>query len=139
MASLIVQDVIGVGLAATLGIPPAAGLLAGSAALSGGHGTVLAWAPIIAGKFAFPDAATLGAAVATFGLVAGGVLGGPLGQRLIAKHRLVAGDASPLTVGIAYADENKPQLDASGMLATLLMIAIANSIVLQAFVRVLGG
>ena len=48
-------------------LPPAAGLLAGSAALlSGGHGTVLAWAPIIARDFDMPSASALSAAAATF-------------------------------------------------------------------------
>jgi ESS family glutamate:Na+ symporter len=125
ITNLVMQNAIGVGLATVFGLPPAAGLLAGSAALSGGHGTVLAWSPIIAAKFGVADTAAFGAAAATFGLVAGGVLGGPLGHWLIARHRLSASDAAPLTVGIAYADENKPQLDAQGILATLLVIAIA--------------
>ncbi len=51
VVNLVMQNVIAVGLMALLGLPPAAGLLAGSAALSGGHGTVLAWAPIIARDF----------------------------------------------------------------------------------------
>jgi ESS family glutamate:Na+ symporter len=125
ITNLVMQNAIGVGLATVFGLPPAAGLLAGSAALSGGHGTVLAWSPIIAAKFGVANAAAVGAAAATFGLVAGGVLGGPLGHWLIARHRLSASDAAPLTVGVAYADENKPQLDARGMLATLLVIATA--------------
>lgn len=58
-----------------MGYPPAVGLLAGSAALSGGHGTVLAWGPIIGEKFGVPSASAMGAAAATFGLIAGGLLG----------------------------------------------------------------
>jgi ESS family glutamate:Na+ symporter len=67
VVNLVIQDLVGVGLMAAMGLPPVAGLLAGSAALSGGHGTVLAWAPIVARDFDMPSAAGLGAAAATFG------------------------------------------------------------------------
>ena len=80
VANLIVQDSVGVGLASLMGYPPATGLLAGSATLSGGHGTVLAWGPIISEKFGIPGASAMGAAAATFGLIAGGRVGGPLGK-----------------------------------------------------------
>jgi glutamate:Na+ symporter, ESS family len=125
VTNLVVQNSVGVGLASLLGYPPAAGLLASSAALSGGHGTVLAWGPIIGAKFDVPSASAMGAAAATFGLVAGGLLGGPLGHRLIARHRLSGKDAEELTVGVSYAQETKPKLDANGVLTTILVIAIA--------------
>jgi ESS family glutamate:Na+ symporter len=123
--NLVVQNGVGVGLASLMGYQPAAGLLTGSAALSGGHGTVLAWAPIIGASFGVPSASAMGAAAATFGLIAGGVLGGPLGHRLIARHRLSGKDAEELTVGVSYAQERMPKLDANGVLTTLLVIAIA--------------
>ncbi len=125
VTNLIVQDSLGVALAALLGYPPASGLLAGSAALSGGHGTVLAWAPILTEKFGIPSASAMGAAAATFGLIAGGLLGGPLGHRLITRHRLSGKDAEELTVGVSYDQEATPSLDANGVLATLLVIAVA--------------
>ena len=125
VANLAVQNGVGVGLAALMGYQPAQGLLAGSAALSGGHGTVLAWAPIINEKFGVPAAAAIGAAAATFGLIAGGVLGGPLGHRLIKRHRLSGKNAEALTVGVSYDQESQPKLDANGVLTTFLVIAIA--------------
>jgi ESS family glutamate:Na+ symporter len=125
LVNLIVQNGVGVGLATLLGYQPVAGLLAGSAALSGGHGTVLAWAPIIGEQFGVPGASAMGAAAATFGLIAGGVLGGPLGHRLIARHALSGKDAEELTVGVSYDQEKKPKLDANGVLTTLLVITIA--------------
>ena len=125
VTNLVVQDGVGVALASLMGYPPAVGLIAGSAALSGGHGTVLAWGPIIGAKFDVPSASAMGAAAATFGLVAGGLLGGPLGHRLIARNRLSGKDAEELTVGVSYAQETKPNLDANGVLTTLLVIAIA--------------
>jgi ESS family glutamate:Na+ symporter len=128
VVNLVIQDVVGVGLMAALGMPPAAGLLAGSAALSGGHGTVLAWAPIVSERFAMPGAAALGAAAATFGLIAGGVLGGPLGHRLIARHDLSGKDAASLSVGLPFEQEDQPKLDVNGVLSTLLVIAIAMAV-----------
>jgi glutamate:Na+ symporter, ESS family len=125
VTNLVIQNSVGVGLAALMGYPPGVGLLAGSAALSGGHGTVLAWGPIIGEKFGVPGAAAMGAAAATFGLIAGGLLGGPLGHRLIARHQLTAKDAEELTVGVSYGQESRPKLDTNGVLTTILVIAIA--------------
>jgi len=125
VTNLVIQNGVGVGLASLMGYPPAVGLLAGSAALAGGHGTVLAWGPIIGEKFGVPSASAMGAAAATFGLIAGGLLGGPLGHRLLARYRLSGKDAEELTVGVSYEQENQPRLDANGVLTTLLVIAIA--------------
>jgi len=125
VVNLVLQNTIGVGLKALLGLPPATGLLAGSASLSGGHGTVLAWAPIIAERFNYPAAPALGAAAATIGLIAGGVLGGPLDERLIKRHRLDASDVAALSVGMPFAQEKELRIDADGVLKCLLVIAIA--------------
>ncbi len=125
VVNLVVQNSVGVGLAALMGYPPATGLIAGSAALSGGHGTVLAWGPIIGAQFGVPGASAMGAAAATCGLIAGGLLGGPLGHRLIARHGLSGKDAEELTVGVSFDQEGTPKLDVNGVLTTLLVIAIA--------------
>ncbi len=125
VANLVIQNSVGTGLAALMGFPPGVGLLAGSAALSGGHGTVLAWGPIIGEKFGVPGAAAMGAAAATFGLICGGLLGGPLGHRLINRHHLSSTDAEDLTVGVKYGQESLPKLDANGVLTTILVIAVA--------------
>lgn len=125
VVNLVIQNAIGVSLMAAFGLPPAAGLLAGSASLSGGHGTVLAWAPIVAKTFDMPSAAALGAAAATFGLIAGGVFGGPLGHRLIARHGLSGKKAETLSVGVPFAEEDHPEIDVNSVLTTLLAIAVA--------------
>jgi ESS family glutamate:Na+ symporter len=125
-ANNVIQTGVGVGLAQLLGISPGVGILAGSAALAGGHGTVIAWAPTIAGKFSVPNAVEIGTAAATFGLVAGGVLGGPLAHNLINRYRLApAGQAVPLTVGSTFAEEPRLKLDATGVFNALLVIAVA--------------
>ncbi len=82
---IVVQDVVGVGLAAALGLDPLIGLVAGSITLTGGHGTAGAWGPVLEAKYGIVGATTLGIATATFGLVAGGLIGGPVAKRLLKK------------------------------------------------------
>ena len=83
-AFIFVQNIIGVGLASVFGLPPMTGLITGSITLTGGHGTAAGWAPDLI-KYGVPAAAELGMASATFGLVAGGIIGGPVARRLINK------------------------------------------------------
>ena len=83
-AFIFVQNIIGVGLASVFGLHPMTGLITGSITLTGGHGTAAGWAPDLI-KYGVPAAAELGMASATFGLVAGGIIGGPVARRLINK------------------------------------------------------
>lgn len=85
---ILVQDVVGIGLAAALGLDPLIGLIAGSITLVGGHGTAGAWGQVMEQKYGIQGAVTLGIACATFGLVIGGLIGGPLARSLIARHHL---------------------------------------------------
>ncbi|WP_306802057.1 sodium/glutamate symporter, partial [Klebsiella pneumoniae] len=81
--------------ASALGLPPATGLLAGSIALSGGHGTSAAWGSTFAEQFSMSYATELGVACATFGLVLGGLVGGPVARYLlrnVAKPGVTADD-----------------------------------------------
>lgn len=128
VANIVLQNLIGVGLMTALGQPPALGLLVGSAGLLGGHGTVLAWAPVITERFGVTGAAELGAATATIGLVLGGVLGGPFGERLLARYQLSGKDAEQLAVGLPRDRERTEKLDADGVFASILVIAIAMAI-----------
>ncbi len=85
----VLQNLIGVAVAACLGLPPLLGLMCGSVALTGGHGTVMGFASEFEAA-GLSSAAATGAAAATFGLVAGGLLGGPVGGALIRNGRLRA-------------------------------------------------
>ncbi|WP_287913945.1 sodium/glutamate symporter [Comamonas sp.] len=85
---ILVQNAVGIGLATALGLDPLIGLIAGSITLIGGHGTAGAWGSVLEQQHGLVGATTLGMACATFGLVIGGVMGGPLAKRLITRHRL---------------------------------------------------
>ena len=82
---IVVQDIVGVSMATLLGLDPLLGLVTGSIALTGGHGTAGAWGLTLEEQYGVVGATTLGIAVATYGLVAGGVIGGPVARRLINK------------------------------------------------------
>ena len=84
---LVIQDVTGVSLAMAFGDHPGYGLLGGSVSLAGGHGTAIAWGQE-AEDAGLTDAGVVGIAFATFGLIAGGVLGGPIARFLITRNRL---------------------------------------------------
>ncbi|WP_373740508.1 sodium/glutamate symporter [Neisseria sp.] len=82
---IVIQNAVGAGLASVLGLDPLYGLMTGSVTLTGGHGTAGAWGPDFESQFGLTGATTLGMAAATFGLVSGGIIGGPVARRLINK------------------------------------------------------
>jgi glutamate:Na+ symporter, ESS family len=79
------QNGVGLGLAKLLGVDPLLGLLTGSITMTGGHGTGAAFGKLLEEQYAFPGAVTVAMAAATFGLVSGGLIGGPIGTRLIGR------------------------------------------------------
>lgn len=79
------QNVLGAGVALMLGEHPLMGVLAGSVTLTGGPATGLAFAPLFE-RAGVPGAATLAVSAAMVGIVAGGLLGGPIGTFLMRGH-----------------------------------------------------
>ncbi|MBN6083753.1 sodium/glutamate symporter [Aggregatibacter actinomycetemcomitans] len=82
-----VQNIVGVTGSVLLGIDPAYGLIAGSVTLTGGHGTGAAWAGKLTELFHLEGALELAMACATFGLVSGGIIGGPVARHLLGKMK----------------------------------------------------
>ena len=118
------QNVVGVLGASLFGLPSSAGVIMGSIALVGGHGTTIAWAPAIAAEHGFPTAVETGTAVATIGLIVASLLGGPVAKFLIERGRLApAVDASKSEDTAPEADA--APIDKSGIMYALLMINIA--------------
>lgn len=85
---LIVQNGLGLLTALSLDLHPLVGLLSGSITLSGGHGTGVAYAQRFSEVNNLAGAMELAMACATFGLILGGLIGGPVAGRLIRKHAL---------------------------------------------------
>ncbi|MGI6383066.1 MAG: sodium/glutamate symporter [Tissierellaceae bacterium] len=84
----ILQNVVAAGLSGVVGLEPLLALMTGSTPMTGGHGTAGAIAPTVE-ELGVIGANTVGLAAATFGLVSGSMMGGPLANRLIIKHDLV--------------------------------------------------
>jgi len=110
LASLlaVVQDGVGVVLAKLLGVHPFLGLIAGSITMTGGHGTGAAFGTLMEEQYAFSGAVTLAMAAATFGLVSGGLIGGPVATTLIGRNRLK-------TPGASTAAPAAPEVEAMGL------------------------
>jgi ESS family glutamate:Na+ symporter len=85
---LVVQNAMGIGLATALGLDPLMGLLTGSVTLAGGHGTGAAWGATFSEKYGLASASELAMASATFGLVLGGLIGGPVARLLIKRMQV---------------------------------------------------
>jgi glutamate:Na+ symporter, ESS family len=85
---LLAQDALGVLMARLLGLHPFLGLVAGSITLVGGHGTGAAYAEKFGEATAIPGVMALTLTSATLGLVLGGVIGGPVAERLIRRFSL---------------------------------------------------
>lgn len=90
---VIMQDLVGSGLAAMFGLDPKLGLCMGSVPLVGGHGTAGAFGPLLEDTFGVVGANTVAVAAATFGLVAGGIIGGPIARKHITKRGLKSTDS----------------------------------------------
>jgi glutamate:Na+ symporter, ESS family len=103
---LVMENVIGVGTAKALGVDPLIGLIAGSVTMAGGHGTGAAWGQRFVDVFGLSEAPAVGLAAATFGLILGGLIGGPVATRLIRRLQ-----ASGAPLGITASE--RPAQDAA--------------------------
>ena len=78
------QNLTAVGFTRLLGVNPLIGMAAGSISMTGGHGTAGGFASVLEGM-GLQGAGTIGMAAATFGLIAGSMMGGPLAEKIISK------------------------------------------------------
>jgi ESS family glutamate:Na+ symporter len=124
IAYLFIQNTVGILAMIAQGFAPLKGLLGGSVSLSGGHGTTIAWAPVFTNNYGISSAMEIGITFATFGLIIGGILGGPLARFLIQRHRLEATSEEAIEVGFKY-EQQEEQIGVDHMLMSMLTIAIA--------------
>lgn len=134
LASLlaIVQNGVGIGIAQLLGVDLRFGLIAGSITMTGGHGTGAAFGKLLEEQYQLSGAMALAMAAATFGLVAGGLLGGPVGTRLMHRHGLRSAPAPTGDVAVSAAEaaaldaeiDTEPAGEAPTAYSLLQMIAV---------------
>ena len=88
MVCVPVQNFLAVGMSKVLNLDPLIGLCTGSIPMVGGHGTAGAFGPVLE-DFNVSGATTLCTAAATFGLITGSLIGGPIGKSLVEKKNLI--------------------------------------------------
>lgn len=121
---LFIQNFTGVFIAKIFGFTPFTGILTGSTALQGGHGNVVSWSPILQGEYGVSNAMEIGMITATFGLIMGGILGGPAAKYLINKYKLEPeSDSENVTIGTKYG--HTLVIDYQSALKVLLMVALS--------------
>ena len=84
VAIIALQNLMPIGITKIMGVDPLIGMAAGSISMTGGHGTAGGFASVLEGM-GLHGAGTIGMAAATFGLIAGSMIGGPLAERIIRK------------------------------------------------------
>ena len=123
---LFLQNIIGILVAQGMGVNSLIGLLGGSITMSGGHGTGAAWAKIFVEEpYKLAAGMEVAMACATFGLVMGGIIGGPVARYLVKKHNLSPTKKDDNTEVIAFERPEKERLiTASSFVESLALIAI---------------
>jgi ESS family glutamate:Na+ symporter len=124
VAYLFLQNFTGIAVAYFTGLQLETGVIGGSVSLSGGHGTAIAWAPSFVENYGIENALEIGVACATFGLILGGLLGGPIAKFLITRYELETSGESRLTVGKPHEADATP-IDYQRMLNSILAISIS--------------
>jgi ESS family glutamate:Na+ symporter len=106
---IVMQNFISVGISRGLGLDAIFGMAAGSIPMSGGHGTSGGFSPLLE-QMGLTGASSITMAAATFGLVAGSLLGGPLGEALIRRNHLSEQSASSdVMTGIGTTESREKQ------------------------------
>ena len=120
---IVAQNFLALGVSKVLHLDPLVGLCTGSIPMVGGHGTAGAFGPVLE-DFDVKGATTICTAAATFGLIAGSLIGGPIGKRLIDRKKLldtaVAEDDS-----ILVEDEKKHERHTNMYAAAVFQLIIA--------------
>ncbi len=119
-----IQNGTGVLVATLAGFDQLVGVIGGSVSLSGGHGTAIAWTPIFRDQYGIALAGEIGIACATFGLILGGLLGGPLAKFLVQRHQLEPDSDAVQTVGVEHEREMIP-IEYQSMLRAIFVIFVA--------------
>ncbi len=121
------QNAVGAGIASLMGENPLLGIAVGSVPMTGGHGTSAAFGPIME-EAGLAGASTIAVAAATFGLVSGSLMGGPIANRLIRKKNLKSDARSAVSGDTSILEEKKVLLNSGHLSSAFFQIAIAMGI-----------
>lgn len=119
------QNVVAVALAPLVDVPAALALMTGSTPMTGGHGVSGGIAPLVE-QSGVTGAETVAYTAATFGLIAGSLMGGPLANRLIIKHKLMEKAPShDVNINTALLTVRERKLNPDSLLHGFIMILVA--------------
>jgi len=122
---IVLQNLVGIGVAELFGMHPKAGLLVGSISLIGGVGTALAWSPTFVEAFDISNALEIGVAANTVGLISACLIGGPIARFLILRHKIQTNQSDELDIGIAHSKEHKTKVDSYALLWAWLWLNVS--------------
>lgn len=120
---LVFQDIAGILIAKIFGVHPGYGLMAGSISFAGGHGTSITWGEL-AEEYGLEGATDLGLACATIGLIAGGVIGGPIARDLINRHNLTGDRNAEACTSNPEKESKSGPVSLDGILDALWLLAV---------------
>ena len=133
VVTILAQNVLGALGAVIFGFPAQSGVLFGSAALIGGHGTAIAWAPTVAEATGLTNAPELGVAVATLGLVLAALVGGPVAGFLVTRHKLhPTSDEDAITIGVH--DDAPPEASRITHMSVMRALLYLNIAIITGFI-----
>lgn len=118
---VILQNALGIIMSKLLNVSPLLGLIAGSITMTGGHGTGATWGALFEKNLGFHGATTAAMAAATFGLVSGSLIGGPIGRTLINKYKLTSKPGEFIT----HSKEDENIINYSELFRTFSIIVIS--------------
>jgi ESS family glutamate:Na+ symporter len=124
---IMLQNVFGISMATLIGLDPSYGLIAGSITLTGGHGTGAAWAENLTETFQISGAMELAMACATYGLVMGGIIGGPVAKILLKRNHVQPGnqlEEQEQPIELFENPKSNRRINVRNMIETLTMLAI---------------
>lgn len=138
---LVIQNVVGIAAALGMDLNPLLGLVAGSITLTGGHGTGAAYAKVFGEVNNLQGAMEVAMACATFGLVLGGIVAGPVAHLLISRFNLKGTPDTPeMSVPGEIAPEERRPLSPESFIETvlLIMVCVALGGLLSAWIKIPG-
>lgn len=132
----VLQNILGISIASAFGLDPLMGIIGGSVTMVGGLGTAGAFGPLFETEYGVKGAAAAGIACATFGMVAGSLLGGPLAEWIIKTHKIKTPHAAVVEgvdrhktgADVAFQEEVEPSFTSPHVMKNLGWILIAMGI-----------